>query len=55
MWGSRGERAFQTEETAGAKAEKQEMWGESQAVRLPEHKIQIAQWKDIVTKEVSRG
>lgn len=55
VWGSRGERAFQTQETAEAKARKQEMRGESQAVRLPGHKTQIEQWKDVVTKEASRG
>lgn len=54
VWGSRGERAFQTQETAEAEAEEQEMCGESQAVRLPEHKTQIEQWKD-ETKEASRG
>lgn len=55
MWGSRRERAFQTEETAGAKAEKHKVCGELQAVGLPEHKTQIEQWKDIVIKKVSRG
>lgn len=55
MWGSRGERAFQTEETEGAKADTHKVCGESQAVELPEHKTQIEQWKDIVIKKVSRG
>lgn len=55
VWGSRGERAFQTEETAGAKADTHKVCGESQAVELPEHKTQIEQWKDIVIKKVSRG
>lgn len=56
MWGSRGERAFQTRQNSRNKGrEARNVWRITSSLGLPEHKTQIEQWKDIVINEVSRG